>query len=175
MRGEGPEDVFLAADLAQAQTPGIDILEAADLSGLDHFLEPDDGRMVMQDVPDKERLLPFRGQAYQRCAIPLGEGQRLFHEDMLAGLQGLFGNVKMQGGGRGDNYACNIIIHEDIGDVGSDDEGDRFEICPPIGLAHFLADGVGAIADGFENTQLVEIADEVLAPVAGADYGDVWG
>jgi hypothetical protein len=31
---------------------------------------------------------------------------------------------------------------------------------------------VRAIADGFEDAKLVEVADEVLAPVAGADDGN---
>jgi hypothetical protein len=29
------------------------------------------------------------------------------------------------------------------------------------------------IADGFENAELVEIPDKILAPVSGADEGDV--
>ena len=96
---KGPEDVFLPANLAQTQTSGINILQAADFSRLDHFLEPDNGSMIMQDMPDKESLSSFRGQADQLFAIPVGEGQRLFHKDMFAGLQGFFCNFKMRAAG----------------------------------------------------------------------------
>jgi len=41
-----------------------------------------------------------------------------------------------------------------------------------IGVAHLFTDGRGGVADGFQNAQLVEIADEVFAPVAGADQSD---
>ena len=40
-------------------------------------------------------------------------------------------------------------------------------------FGHLLADGAGLFADGFEDAELMEVPDEVLAPVAGADEGDV--
>ena len=123
-------------------------------------------RKSKQDVSDKERLLSFHGQADQLFAIPAGEGQRLFHKDVLAGLQGFFCNFKMKGGRRGDNYACYIIILEDIGDIGGDQH-------IRIGLAHFLTNGLSAIADRFKNAKLMEIADQVFPPVSGADDRDV--
>ena len=72
----------------------------------------------------------------------------------------------MKGGRRGDNYACYIIILEDIGDIGGDQH-------IRIGLAHFLTNGLSAIADRFKNAKLMEIADQVFPPVSGADDRDV--
>jgi hypothetical protein len=37
-----------------------------------------------------------------------------------------------------------------------------------------LADGAGLVADGFENAELMEVPDEVLAPITGADESDVF-
>jgi hypothetical protein len=68
----------------------------------------------------------------------------------------------------GDNHACYIIIREDIGDVGGDEH-------IRIGLAHFLTNGLSAIADCFENAKFMEIADQVLSPVACTDEGNVRG
>jgi len=66
----------------------------------------------------------------------------------------------------GDNYGLNIRIAEQgieiIGDGGV-----------RIVFGHLLADGAGLVADGLENAELMEVPDEVLAPVAGADDGDI--
>jgi len=61
---EGPEDVLLATDLAEAQPPGIDILEATDGALADQAFQAADGRMILEDVTDEEAtsrsLLPNR-------------------------------------------------------------------------------------------------------------------
>ena len=92
MRSEGPEDVFLPADFAQAQAAGIDVLQSADFAGFDHFFEPDYCGMVVKYVADKEGFLLLRGQAHQFFAVGLIEGKRLFDKDVLAGVEGLFGD-----------------------------------------------------------------------------------
>jgi len=56
-----------------------------------------------------------------------------------------------------------MIILDDIGDVGGDEH-------IRIGLAHFLTNGLSAIADRFKNAKLMEIADQVLAPAAASNY-----
>ena len=73
----------------------------------------------------------------------------------------------MKGGRPGDNYARYIIILEDIGDVAGDEH-------IGIGLAHFLTNGLSAIADRFKNAKLMEIPDQVFPPVSSADEGDVF-
>jgi len=42
-------------------------------------------------------------------------------------------------------------------------------------FGHLLANGTGLVADGFQNAEFMEVPDEVFAPVAGADDGDVRG
>ena len=48
--------------------------------------------MVVKNVADKECFLFLRGQAYQFFAVGLIEGKRLFDKDVLAGVEGLFGD-----------------------------------------------------------------------------------
>jgi len=166
VRGEGPEDVLLAADLAQGKAAGVDVLEAADNACADHLLQADDGGVVVQDVADEEGFLLLRGQADQGLAVGTGEGKGLFHEDVLAGVEGLGGEFVVDGGRGGDDDGGDCGIGQDVGRGGGD--GDV-----RVGLGHVFADGLGAVADRFEDAKLVEIAHEVLAPVAGADDGDV--
>ena len=71
----------------------------------------------------------------------------------------------MESGGGGDDHALNFCVIENGVYIIGDGDG-------RIGFAHLFTDGRGGVADGFQNAQLVEITDEVLAPVAGADEGD---
>ena len=141
VRGEGPEDVLLAADLAQREAAGVDVLEAADFAGPDHLLQADDGGVVVQDVADEEGFLLLRGQADQGFAVGAGEGKGLFHEDVLAGVEGLGGEFVVEGGRGGDDDAGDRGIGQDGGRGGGD--GDV-----RIGLGHVVADRLGAVADG---------------------------
>ncbi len=198
---EGPEDVFLPADFAKAQAAGIDVLQSADLSVFDHFFEPDDRGMVVKNVADKERLLFLRCQADQFFAVGLIEGKGLFDKDVLACVEGLFGDLVVEGSRSGDDDTVYCGIFEDIGEVRGDHsftptlpspiKGEgvrrflltcrhvRFLPSPIegeeirwVGFRHLFAYGLGAVADGFQDAKLVEIADEVFAPVAGADDGN---
>ena len=167
VRGEGPEDVLLAADLAQREAAGVDVLEAADFAGPDHLLQADDGGVVVQDVADEEGFLLLRGQADQGFAVGAGEGKGLFDEDVLTGVEGPGGEFMVEGGRGGDDDAGDCGIGQDVGDAGGDG---RIR----IGFGHVVADGLGAVTDGLQDAELVEVADEVLAPIAGADDGDAF-
>ena len=163
MRSEGPEDVFLPADFAKAQAAGIDVLQSADFSGFDHFFEPDDRGMVVKNVADKERLLFLRCQADQFFAVGLIEGKGLFDKDVLACVEGLFGDFVMKGSRGGDDNGLNIGILEhpiDVVDYGN----------IRVGFGHVFTNVVRTIADGFENAKLVEDADEVFSPITRTDY-----
>jgi len=163
--GEGPEDVLFPADLAQGEAAGVDVLEAADLPGADHLLEADDGGVIVQDVADEEDPAALRGEADQGFAVGVREGEGLFHEDVLARLKGRGGDGVVEGGRGGDDDGGDLRIVQDGGHVRGD--GDV-----RIGLGHLCTDRLGAVADGPQDAQLVEIADQVLAPVARANDGD---
>jgi hypothetical protein len=176
-------------------------LQSADLSVFDHFFEPDYRGMVVQDVADEERFLFLRGQAYQFFAVGLIEGKGLFDKDVFARVEGFFCDFVVEGGRGGDDDTGDCGIFEDIGEVRGDHsftptlpspiKGDgrrrfpltcrhvRFLPSPIegegvrwVGFRHLFAYGLGAIADGLEDAKLVEVADEVLAPVAGTENGN---
>ena len=165
--GEGPEDVLLPADLAEAQAAGVDILEAADGSFVDHLLQADHGGVVLEDVTDEEDLLFGFGQADEGCAFVVGQRQGLFDEAVFAGIEGLRGQGVVLGGRSGDDDGLDCGIGEKCIEI-IGDGGVR------VVFGHLLADGAGLVADGLENAELMEVPDEVLAPVAGADEGDVF-
>jgi len=164
--GKGPKDVFLPTDLSQGKAAGINVLEAADFSRADHFFQPDNGGVVVQDVADEEGFLFLCGKVHQLFAVSLGEGKRLFYEDVLAGGEDLGSDVVVEGGRGGNDDAGHGAIGEDVGEVAGN--GDI-----RIGLRHFFTDGLSAVADGLQDAKLMEVADKVLAPVARADDGDV--
>ena len=159
---KGPEDVFLPADFAKAQAAGIDVLQSADFSVFDHFFEPDDRGMVVKNVADKECFLFLRGQAYQFFAVGLIEGKGLFYKDVLPGVEGLFGDfvVKSGRGGDDDGLDAGILKHPvDVVGYGN----------IRVGFDHVFTNVVRAVADGFKDAKLVEVADKVFTPVACAD------
>jgi len=107
---KGPEDVLLPADLAQGEAAGIDVLEPADLPGLDHLLQAVDCGVVMQNVTDEEGFLVLRGQFDQMLSVGVRKREGLFHEDMLACLESLFANLVMEGCRSGNDDRIDLWI-----------------------------------------------------------------
>ena len=159
--------------------------------------------MVVKYVADKEGFLFLLGQADEFFAVGLIEGKGFFDKDVLAGVEGFFCDFVVEGGRGGDDDTGDCGIFEDIGEVRGDHsftptlpspikgEGRRrfpltcrhVRFLPSpiegegvrwVGFRHLFAYGLGAIADGFQDTKLVEVADKVFAPVAGTDDGDRW-
>ena len=86
---------------------------------------------------------------------------------MFAGIEGLHGQGVVLGGRGGDDDGLDC----GIGEQGIKIIGDRGV---RVVFGHLLANGAGLVADGFENAELMEVPDEILAPVAGADEGEVF-
>ncbi len=72
MGREGPEDVFLAANLSEIQSIGIDVLDASQLSGIDQLFELENGRMVPQQVAHHQNALPLSRKTDQRASLVRG-------------------------------------------------------------------------------------------------------
>jgi len=54
MGGEGPQGVFLAADLSEVEAVGVDVVDAAQASRDGQLLEPHEDGVVLQQVTDHE-------------------------------------------------------------------------------------------------------------------------
>ena len=140
-------------------------MQSADFAVFDHFFEPDDRGMVVQNMADKEGFLFLLGQTHQFFAIGLIEGKGLLDKYVLAGVEGLFGDLVVEGsrGGDDDGLDAGILEHPvDVVGYGN----------IRVDFGHVFTNVVRAVADGFKDAKLVEVADEVLAPVARADDGD---
>ena len=144
MRSKGPENVFLTADFPQAEAAGINILQSPDFSRSDHFLQPDDCRMVIQNMTDKQNPALIRGQPNQFFTVGMVQGQGLLHKNMLSGLQGFFSKAKVMNSRRGNDDALDVLIfHDSVNIAGNGNIR--------IGFGHFFANTRCSVADRFEN------------------------
>ena len=88
MRREAPKNVFFGANLANVQTVGVHVLHASNITAGDQLFQLEDGRMVLQNVPDHQDPALTSSQVDEVCPIGSLQCQWLFNEDILAGQQG---------------------------------------------------------------------------------------
>lgn len=163
---EGPEDVLLAPDLAQIQAVGIDVIDPAQLARGGHVLEPDKGRVVLEQMADHEHEPALLGQGDELLGVGLVQNQGLLHIDVASGQQGLTGQGVVGLGRGGHDHALHRAVLEHLAQ-GLNGAHAR-ELLPEA-----LKRGLVAVADRAQGPQLVEIAHQVLAPVARADHGHI--
>ena len=125
----------------------------------------DDGGMVMEDVADEEDFLSVFCQLDKGCAVGVGESQGLLNEDVLAGGNRPGCEVEVEGSGGGDDHAMNFFVIENGFNIIGNGDG-------WIGFAYLFPNAREGIADGFQYTQFVKIADKILAPVTGTYDGN---
>jgi len=163
VRREAPEDVLFAANLAEVESVGIDVLQAAEAALVDEVVQRQKGRVVLQQVAHHEHAVVLRRDGDELFGIGGAQGERLFDEDVFSGLQRLAGEVGMQGSGGGDGNRFDGFVGEHL------IEGARRHRVLIGELDRQI--GVG-VAHGGERTDLVENTDEIAAPVATADDSD---
>jgi hypothetical protein len=166
VRCEAPQDVFFLAHLPEIQAVRIDILDAAQFTVLHHGLQLQEGGVVLQQMADHQGATGRPGQRAELDGIRRIKRQRLFDKDMLAGVQGFPGHLRVQGGRGGDHHA------DDLG-VGND-------LCPAhrrnaVLRGHRLGQNRVCIATGRERAQSMNIAHKILAPIAAAGHGKAGG
>ncbi len=84
MRREAPEHVLLAPDPAKVQPVRVDVLQPAQLARLDHLLQLQECRMVLEQMANHDDTAGRRGGLCDPLAIGDRQGQRLLDEDVLA-------------------------------------------------------------------------------------------
>ena len=165
VRGEGPEGVLLAADLAEVQAVGVDVVDPPQAARSGQLLQPHEDGMILQQVPDHERQPSFPRQLDQLLSLAVAQGERLFHVDVLAGQQRLPGQGKVGFRGRCDHDAPDVGIGQDVG-VGEAGPG-KGVLLFELGQHRLVG-----VAEPVQRSQLMEITDEVPAPRSCADHGD---
>ena len=101
MRREVEDDVDVVLVEAQVQPGAVDVVHLAQFPVLDKLTELAHGRVVLEGVPDHQHHPRLRRRPVQQPRARGGGGQRLFHQDVLAGLDRLqrHGHVRAWRGG----------------------------------------------------------------------------
>ncbi len=115
VRGERPEDVFLPPDLAQVQPVGVDVVDPPQFPGRGKFLELDEGRVVLQQVPHHQDPAAFFGDFDQLLAFRFVQNERFFHIDVLAGQKGFARQEKMRFRRGGDHHTLDVVTLQNVG------------------------------------------------------------
>ena len=100
MRGEVEDDVDVVLVQAQVEAGTVDVVHLAQFLVLHQLAELPDGGVVFERVPDHEDHARRGRRAVQPAGALGGRRERLFHQDVLSGLDRLqrHGHV---GAGRG--------------------------------------------------------------------------
>ncbi len=163
VRREGPEDVLLAPDSAEVEPIGIDVLNEPQPALPEQRSQRQEGRMVLHEMAHHQPPIEPLRQHAQLFGLVQMKRERLFHEHVLARLEGPLGErvVERRRGGDRDGIDGGIGKH-----------GLQARSAEPMpGKLRLDRFSIG-IDQGRENTQLGEIADEVLSPVTAADDGN---
>ena len=166
VRREAPEDVFFGPDLADVQAVRIEIVDLAERAVSNQPLQPENGRVVLQDVADHQHTAFRSRQLHQRLAVHHVDGERLLDEHVFARLQCRLRHLVVRHGRRRQRHTPDRGIVQEIVEVAVERD-----VRVLIAAARFRR--WFRIAQRRERAQFVEIANEVLAPVAHTDDGDL--
>ncbi len=122
--------------------------------------------MVAKNVPDHQDASFGLGQLDQLAALRDLDGERLFHKDILARVEGQPRHFKMRDSGRGQGHGLHGLILQHLFQTAS--EGD-----PRIFLmANGFETGVG-VTNRMQRAQLMKIAHQIFSPISHADHCDI--
>jgi hypothetical protein len=112
MRGKIPQGINIRANTSEVEPLTVNIANVAQLAAIDQLFDIPDGGIEQERMPHHDESVVFRGNSRDLIDLDHTGGQWLFHEDMLAGLQCLFRDRKVRGGGSGNNNALNFRVVE---------------------------------------------------------------
>src|SRR4051794_18751848 len=104
MRGEAPEDVFLAPNSSEIEAIRIEVLDSTEGAFVNQLLHLEEAGVVLEKVSNHEDLARSSGLGAQALGIGKVGSQRLFDEDVLAGRKRFGSQFVMSRGGRGDYH-----------------------------------------------------------------------
>ena len=168
MRRQVPQRVDVVPERPQVGPCGIGVVNIAQVPGFDQLLQPDDPGVKDKDVADHHDLVVRRGHFLQLLALGGGQGQRLFAQHVLAGLQGLLAQFVMQVGRGRDAHRVDVGVGQNILVVGGRLQPDVLlgELGQPVLIEIRAHEGIGI-------GKLGENPDMVGPPVAASDDADI--
>ena len=113
MRCEVPGNVNVRLEDAEVQTPRADVLNFAQVAGVDDFLDLADGSLIDESMPDCESQIPLFGSVYQLFTLCRRAGHGFFDERVLSGLEAFPAHLEVEFRGRSycNGINCRIIEH----------------------------------------------------------------
>ena len=81
---EAPEGVLVGPQLAEVESVAVDVVEVAQLAGVDQLLQAGDCRVVLEQVPDHQDAPGLLGGGDGPFGIGGARRQRLLDEAVLA-------------------------------------------------------------------------------------------
>ena len=165
VHAERPERVLVAADDAEVLAVRVHAQELAELAGVEELLQLEDARVVQQQMAGHEHEAALTREPQQLLHLGALHRRRLLDEHVLARLERLLRERVVGRHRRRDDDGVELVVGEQLVEVG---RHPRLRM-PCRELLPQLLRGV---AEPRELGELVEVADEVLPPVAEADLAD---
>src|SRR5262245_29274000 len=110
MRGETPQGVFFAPDLAHTEPVRIDVFNSSECPAVNELLQPDDGGMVMQEMADHQHAVVAASRMdHLDSVLPL-ERKRFLDEHILTGGECSHSHVIVPFGRCSQNNCRNLWI-----------------------------------------------------------------
>ena len=158
-----PDDADVGLVEAEVDAAGRDEIDLAELPGIDEALDRGHRRAVDERVAGHEDQVVAICHLGQLEDVLAGRGERLLHEDMLAGLEGGPCERVVRRNGRRDRNGVDVSVAKDVFVPGrASDAG----VAPGDGIERFLPHVAGP--GELEHRRLGEVPNEVRAPVAEA-------
>ena len=162
VRRETPEDILLAADAAEIETTGIEVLNSAELAGPHKLAQFEEGWVELQQVADHHGTVRRGGDRGNSLTIRHGEGKRFLDEDMLAVAESLERHRGVPLRWRRERHGIDIGVFKNRCPLPSRCAVPGPELDRPLGLD---VDHRG------ERAELRKVAHEIAAPMAAACDG----
>src|SRR5713101_5027965 len=160
---KAPENVFFRANFSNVQSVGVEIVNLSEDTVLDELLEFQDRWMIEEDMANHENPAFGLGQFHQLLAMPYIDCQRLLDQDILARFERCFRHLIVTYRRCGQGHSGYGRIAEQAGIVRA--KLDALE-SPLVGRL----DRRIRVAHCLQRAQFVEVAHEILAPIADARY-----
>ena len=163
MRRKVPQRVVLGVELAEAEPVRMDIEHLAELAVVDQRLQGLEGGMEAQHMADHEDAAIFSCRLNRALGVGDRQRDRLFHQHVLAALDGAHSRVCME---------LRRQRHDDGVDIGAFEQLVRLDRQAVLLAGKAFGAGAIDVGNGMERAERLEGADVVAAPVSATEDCD---
>src|SRR5712691_2613800 len=168
VRREAPESVLVVPNRAEVHALVVQIVDVAELLGVDHPLEPPHNGVVLQQMANHQHAALLLGDAYQLLGLMHLQHDGLFDKDVLASSERRFGQGVVCRSRCRDDAGVQLRVRQKILESCRDRSPWRL---PP----QLLEASSTEIADILQRAfwDLVVVARQILSPASHAHDRDV--